>query len=111
MNSVYKIPPPHVGTAGQEFLNRSKVQTSNEFLAGDVMLGVAEPAAPGGARRLVVTRLFDIGQSTLQMASERLTLTSNAHAAEVAECPTQGDTGCVAQAMYEGKVVLPAAIT
>ena len=32
MNSVYKIPPPHVGTAGQEFLNRSKVQTSNDFL-------------------------------------------------------------------------------
>ena len=62
-------------------------------VAGDVMLGVAEPAAPGSARRLVVTRLFDIGQNTLQMASERLTLTSNAHAAGVAECPTQGDTG------------------
>jgi hypothetical protein len=39
-----------------------------------------------------------------------LTLTSNAHAAEVAECPTQGDTGCVAKAMYEGKVVLPPAV-
>jgi hypothetical protein len=66
-------------------------------VAGHVMLGGAEPtepAAPGSARRLVVTRLFGIGQSTLlQMASERLTLTSNAHAAGVAECPTQGDTG------------------
>jgi hypothetical protein len=66
-------------------------------VAGHVMLGGAEPkepAAPGSARRLVVTRLFGIVQSTLlQMASERLTLTSNAHAAGVAECPTQGDTG------------------
>ena len=42
-------------------------------VAGHVMLGGAEPtepAAPGSARRLVVTRLFGIGQSTLlQMAA------------------------------------------
>jgi len=74
-------------------------------VAGDVMLGLTEDGA-----RLVVTRLYDIGQSTLQMASERLTLSSNAHAAEVTECATQDDTGCVARAMQEGKVVLPAAV-
>ncbi len=32
------------------------------------------------------------------------------HAAEVAACPTQADTKCVAQAMQEGKVVLPPAV-
>ena len=57
-----------------------------------------------------VTRLYDIGQSTLQMASQRLTLSSNAHAAAVTECATQDDTGCVARAIQEGKVVLPAAV-
>ena len=74
-------------------------------VAGDVMLGLTDDG-----KRLVVTRLYDIGQSTLQMASERLTLSSNAHAAEVTECATQDDTGCVARAMQEGKVVLPAAV-
>ena len=58
----------------------------------------------------MVSRLFDIGQSTLQMASERLTLTSNAHAVDVHVCDFAQDARCVAQAMQEGKVVLPAAV-
>jgi hypothetical protein len=74
-------------------------------VAGDVMLAAATDAA--GTERLVVTRLFDIGQSTLQMASERLTLASNAHAAEITQCPTPDDTTCVAREMQAGRVVLP----
>ena len=76
-------------------------------VAGEVMLGVS---TDGDRERLVVSRLFDIGQSTLQMASERLTLTSNAHAVEVHVCDFAQDTRCVAQAMQEGKVVLPPAV-
>ena len=44
------------------------------------------------------------------MASDRLTLTRNAHAAKVAECLTQADTKCVAQSMQEGKVVLQSSV-
>lgn len=77
-------------------------------VAGDAMLTLSTDAS--GVERLVVTRLFDIGQSTLQMASERLTLASNAHAAEVVSCATQDDVGCVARAMQAGQVVLPSAV-
>jgi hypothetical protein len=49
-------------------------------VAGDVMLAIATQDVAGntaGKTRLVVTRLYDIGQSTLQMASERLTLSTS----------------------------------
>lgn len=76
-------------------------------VAGDTML--VQSTDEAGTQRLVVTRLFDIGQSTLQMASERLTLASNAHAAEIVTCETQDDVKCVARAMQQGKIVLPPA--
>ena len=76
-------------------------------VAGDVMLALAEAA---GEEVVVVTRLYDIGQSTLQVASERLTLVSNAHAVRVATCPTEASTRCVALAMQAGRVVLPTAL-
>ena len=43
------------------------------------------------------------------MASERLTLTSNAHAIEITECNTQSDKQYLEQAMANCKVVLPRA--
>jgi hypothetical protein len=73
-------------------------------VAGDVLLSVAPEK-----RTVVITRLYDIGHGSLQMGSERLTLTSNSHAIEIAECSTQGDRPCIEQAMAAGKVVLPRA--
>jgi hypothetical protein len=75
-------------------------------VAGDVLLSVA-PRNKTGV--IVVTRLYDVGHGSLQMASERLTLTSNSHAIEIAECSTQADQLCLEQAMAVGKVVLPLA--
>jgi hypothetical protein len=46
-------------------------------IAGDVLLSVSEDTQQRPV--VVVTRLFDIGHGSLQMASERLTLTSNSH--------------------------------
>ena len=76
-------------------------------VAGDVLLNVGEDTA--GRAVVVVTRLYDIGHGSLQMAGERLTLTSNSHAIEIAECSTQADRPCIEQAMADGRVVLPLA--
>ncbi len=54
----------------------------------------------------MVTSLYDTGHGSLQMAIESLTLTSNSHSIEIAECSTQGDRQCIEQAMSDGKVVL-----
>jgi hypothetical protein len=43
------------------------------------------------------------------MLHERLTLSSNAHTIEIADCETLGDKQCVETAMSEGKLVLPVA--
>jgi hypothetical protein len=74
-------------------------------VAGDVMLHCENCNSDNA--RIVVTRLYDIGQGTLQVASERLTLISNAKAVRVATCATAADTKCVVQAMQNGAVVLP----
>ena len=112
------VPLEGVDAGANSTLGLVKAHKSNWFavrleqpvvVAGDVMLGV-HPAGQGERARLVVTRLLDVGQSTLHMASERLTLASNAHAVEVEECPTQADTKCVAAAMQAGRVVLPPAV-
>jgi hypothetical protein len=76
-------------------------------VAGDVLLSVGKNIEQRAV--VVVTRLFDIGHGSLQMLSERLTLTSNSHAIEIAECSTQADRPCIEQAMADGKVVLPLA--
>jgi hypothetical protein len=82
-------------------------------VAGDTMLVVAAHDAAdafadaGGRDRLVVVRLYDVGQSSMQLAAERLTSTANAHAASVAVCDTHADARCVAAAMAQGAVVLP----
>jgi len=75
-------------------------------VAGDVLLSIA---IRDQKSVVVITRLYDIGHGSLQMASERLTLTSNAHAIEIAECSTQADVECLENAMRNGQVVLPRA--
>ena len=61
-------------------------------VAGDTMLVVAAHdtadtfADAGGRDRLVVVRLYDVGQSLMQLAAERLTSTANAHAASITVC-------------------------
>lgn len=69
-------------------------------VAGDVMLSVSND-------NVIITRLYDIGMSALQMSNERLTLTSNAHTVKIASCETESSFSCVARHMHEGKVVLP----
>ena len=52
--------------------NAVRLQRQPFVVAGDVMLSTDEDA-----QRVIVTRIYDIGQSALQMGRERLTLTSN----------------------------------
>jgi hypothetical protein len=79
-------------------------------VAGDVTLGVT-PDKLGQPEAVVVTRLYDIGHGSLQMGSERLTLTSNSHAVKVARCDTPSDSSCYAESMAAGKIVLPQSLT
>jgi hypothetical protein len=74
-------------------------------VACDVMMHCEDCNSDNG--RIVVTRLYDIGQGTLQVASESLTLISNAKSVKVVTCATAADTKCVAQAMRSGAVVMP----
>jgi hypothetical protein len=78
-------------------------------VAGDVMLGVAQDELEQ-PHAVVVTRLYDIGHGSLQMGSERLTLTSNSHAILIAWCNTPSDTSCYANNMAAGKIVLPQSV-
>jgi hypothetical protein len=70
-------------------------------VAGDTMLVVAAHDAAdsfadaGGRDRLVVVRLYDVGQSLMQLAAERLTSTANAHATSIAVCDTHAEESCV----------------
>ncbi len=79
-------------------------------VAGDVTLGVT-PDKLGQPEAVVVTRLYDIGHGSLQMGSERLTLTSNSHTVKVARCDTPSDSSCYAESMAAGKIVLPQSLT
>ena len=79
-------------------------------VAGDVTLGVT-PDKHGQPEAVVVTRLYDIGHGSLQMGSERLTLTSNSHVVKVARCDTPSDSSCYAESMAAGMVVLPQSLT
>ena len=85
--------------------NAVRLERQPFVVAGDVMLSTDEDA-----QRVIVTRIYDIGQSALQMGSERLTLTSNFQHVQVQTCATAADTVCVAQAMQQGRVVLPAPV-
>lgn len=69
-------------------------------VAGDVMLSLDND-------NVVVTRLYDIGMSSMQMSNERLTLISNAHTVKVGACETESDYSCVAQHMHQGRIVIP----
>ena len=73
-------------------------------VAGDVLLSVEAEK-----KVVIVTRLYDVGHGSFQLLNERLTLSSNAHSIEIAECETLGDKQCVETAMSEGKLVLPVA--
>ena len=73
-------------------------------VAGDVLLSVEAEQ-----KVVIVTRLYDVGHGSFQLLNERLTLSSNAHSIEIADCETLGDKQCVETAMSEGKLVLPVA--
>jgi hypothetical protein len=65
---------PHVGTAGQEFLNRSKVQTSNEFLFAERRAGIRRRrtgAAPEPQRPHVVKCLARGGHAAAAVRLRR----------------------------------------
>ena len=80
-------------------------------VAGDVMLSLTslttDEESEHKEQYVVVSRLYDIGRSSLQLSAERLTSVSNAHAVRVETCATQSAFACVATAMSEGHVVLP----
>jgi hypothetical protein len=86
-----------------------RTQEQPFVVAGDVMLGVTQDTT-GQPQAVVVTRLYDIGHGSLQMGSERLTLTSNFHAIQIARCSTLADTSCYANSMAQGRIVLPQAV-
>jgi len=75
-------------------------------VAGDELLSVEAEK-----KVVIVTRFYDVGHGSFQLLNERLTLSSNAHAIEIADCETlrQSDKQCVETAMSEGKLVLPVA--
>ena len=81
-----------------------RLQSQPFVIAGDVILTVQED---GVGQVVVISRLYDVGRSALQLSAERLTLLSNAHAVKVAQCATAGLTQCVAESMSAGFVVLP----
>ena len=68
-------------------------------VAGDVMLSQATLTGEESDTEqtyIVVSRLYDIGRSSLQLSAERLTTVSNAHAVQVETCATQASGDCVA---------------
>ena len=80
-------------------------------VAGDVMLSdettVTDEECQEEQKYIVVSRLYDIGRSALQLSTERLTSVSNAYAVKVEVCENQAAVECVATAMSQGHVVLP----